>query len=127
MVGTHCPEMGFENDPAKMQRIDDLLIEKQPAIVYVCLGFPKQEKLIERIRLAVPKAWYLGIGISFSFVAGEIKRAPRWMQKLGLEWLHRMIQEPGRLLKRYLVHGIPFAASLFVRAFFARFSHRRQR
>jgi N-acetylglucosaminyldiphosphoundecaprenol N-acetyl-beta-D-mannosaminyltransferase len=126
IVGTHCPEFGFEDDAAKMQRIVDLLIEKQPAIVYVCLGFPKQEKLIERIRPALPKAWYLGIGISFSFVAGEIKRAPCWMQKLGLEWIHRMIQEPGRLLKRYLVHGIPFAASLFVRAFFARFNHRKQ-
>jgi N-acetylglucosaminyldiphosphoundecaprenol N-acetyl-beta-D-mannosaminyltransferase len=122
IVGTHCPDVGFEKDAAQMQRITDLLIEKQPAIVYVCLGFPKQEKLIERIRPVLPKAWYLGIGISFSFVAGEIKRAPRWMQKLGLEWIHRMIQEPGRLLKRYLIHGIPFAVSLFVRAFFARFN-----
>jgi N-acetylglucosaminyldiphosphoundecaprenol N-acetyl-beta-D-mannosaminyltransferase len=122
IVGIHCPDVGFEKDPAQMKQMIDLLTAAQPSIVYVALGFPKQEKLIEKLRPALPNAWYLGIGISFSFVAGEIKRAPKWMQKTGMEWMHRMVQEPGRLLKRYLVHGIPFAATLLTRAFFARFS-----
>jgi N-acetylglucosaminyldiphosphoundecaprenol N-acetyl-beta-D-mannosaminyltransferase len=62
----------------------------------------------------MPKAWFLGIGISFSFVTGHVQRAPKLVQKLGLEWVHRMAQEPGRLAKRYLVHGIPFAVKLLV-------------
>jgi N-acetylglucosaminyldiphosphoundecaprenol N-acetyl-beta-D-mannosaminyltransferase len=89
-----------------------MLAETRPDIVYVGLGFPKQEHLIEKLRPSLPDAWFLGIGISFSFVAGQVKRAPRFMQRLGLEWLHRMAQEPGRLLRRYLVHGIPFAIVL---------------
>src|SRR5690606_40283566 len=55
--------------------------------------------------------WWLGIGVSFSFICGELQRAPRWMQRCGLEWLHRLMQEPTRLARRYLVHGIPFARS----------------
>jgi N-acetylglucosaminyldiphosphoundecaprenol N-acetyl-beta-D-mannosaminyltransferase len=95
-----------------MERIRAELLEKKPDIVYVGLGFPKQEKLIEQIRGLLPNSWFLGIGISFSFVAGEVKRAPQWMQKCGLEWVHRMWQEPGRLFKRYVIHGIPFAFRL---------------
>jgi N-acetylglucosaminyldiphosphoundecaprenol N-acetyl-beta-D-mannosaminyltransferase len=54
----------------------------------------------------------MGIGISFSFVTGDVRRAPRWLQRVGLEWAHRMCQEPGRLAKRYLLHGVPFAIRL---------------
>jgi len=46
--------------------------------------------------------------------AGDVKKAPRWMQVSGLEWLHRLIQEPGRLARRYLIDGIPFAARLLI-------------
>ncbi len=105
-----------------MDRIRAMLAAAAPDVVYVGLGFPKQERLIEQLRPLLPHAWFLGIGISFSFVAGEVKRAPRWMQRLGLEWTHRMVQEPGRLLKRYLIHGIPFAIRLMAGAFCARFS-----
>ncbi|MGD9789371.1 MAG: WecB/TagA/CpsF family glycosyltransferase [Phycisphaerales bacterium] len=114
IAGTHCPEFGFENDPAKIAHIADEVMRAMPDIVFVALGFPKQEHLTAAIRDAVPKAWFLGIGISFSFVTGEVQRAPMWIQRLGFEWLHRMIQEPGRLMKRYLVDGLPFALRLFV-------------
>jgi N-acetylglucosaminyldiphosphoundecaprenol N-acetyl-beta-D-mannosaminyltransferase len=60
------------------------------------------------------------VGISFSFVAGDVQRAPRWLQRLGLEWLHRLVQEPRRLARRYLVDGLPFAVALFARAAWAR-------
>ena len=50
----------------------------------------------------------MGIGVSFSFVAGHVKRAPRWLQRMGLEWLHRLVQEPGRLCKRYLWTDLSF-------------------
>ena len=125
--GCYCPPFGFDKDAAELSRIKSMLAEKRPDIVYVGLGFPKQEKLIEQLRLAHRSAWYLGIGISFSFVAGEVRRAPRWMQKIGLEWVHRMVQEPGRLFKRYMVHGIPFAIRLFSSALGSRFFQRRPR
>ena len=122
VAGSYCPPFGFDKDEVEINAIRQLLIESRPDIVYVGLGFPKQERLIEILRPSLPKAWFLGIGISFSFVAGEVKRAPRWMQRLGLEWIHRMIQEPGRLFKRYFVHGIPFAVLLFGGALRARFA-----
>jgi N-acetylglucosaminyldiphosphoundecaprenol N-acetyl-beta-D-mannosaminyltransferase len=55
------------------------------------------------------------VDISHSFVCQRVRRAPRWMQKLGLEWVHRLWQEPQRLAKRYLVDGLPFAVIMFVR------------
>ncbi len=111
-----CPPFGFEQQPAEMARIQQLLTEGRPHIVFIGLGSPKQEKLIQRLRPLAPQAWYLGVGVSFSFVAGDVKRAPGWMQRSGLEWLHRLTQEPGRLAKRYLVDGIPFAIGLLWRS-----------
>jgi len=112
VAGTDCPPPGFEKDPAHVQRIARLLEQAGPDIVYVALGSPKQEQLIVRLRGRLPRAWWLGIGISFSFVAGQVRRAPLWMQRAGLEWLHRLVQEPSRLSRRYLLHGLPFGAAL---------------
>lgn len=116
VAGTLCPPIGFEKDEKQMEAIRSRLIATEPGIVYVGLGFPKQERLIQQLRADLPRAWFLGIGISFSFVSGEVKRAPIYMQRLGLEWFHRLTQEPGRLFKRYLVHGLPFAGRLFIRS-----------
>jgi N-acetylglucosaminyldiphosphoundecaprenol N-acetyl-beta-D-mannosaminyltransferase len=96
-----------------MRNLEQRLIAVSPDIMYVALGCPKQERVAARLRLSLPRTWFLGVGISFSFVSGEVKRAPAWMRKAGLEWFHRMMQEPGRLAKRYLVDGLPFAARLF--------------
>ncbi|MBK7875227.1 MAG: WecB/TagA/CpsF family glycosyltransferase [Planctomycetes bacterium] len=115
-AGTRRPPFGFEDDPAEMAAIVDALVRAEPAVVFVALGSPKQERLIRALRSHLPHAWWLGIGISFSFVAGTVRRAPPWVQKLGLEWLHRLVQEPRRLARRYLVQGLPFAAVLFARA-----------
>lgn len=110
VVGTCCPDMGFEQDAQTMGAIRDQIVAARPDVVFVALGSPKQERVIEQLMPSHPAAWWLGVGISFSFVAGEVQRAPRWVQKLGLEWVHRMGQEPGRLARRYLVDGVPFAA-----------------
>ena len=116
VVGTHYPPMGFESDPAQMAEIVASLGAAKPDIVYVALGSPKQEKLIARLRQILPDAWWLGVGNSFSFLCGDVRRAPRWMQVSGLEWMHRLFQEPKRLFKRYVVVGVPFAGSLLARA-----------
>jgi N-acetylglucosaminyldiphosphoundecaprenol N-acetyl-beta-D-mannosaminyltransferase len=62
----------------------------------------------------------VGVGISFSFVAGQVARAPAWMRKSGLEWVHRLTQEPQRLARRYLLEDLPFAAELFARVIWTR-------
>ena len=110
--GTACPRVGFELDEGSMRDLRATLEAARPEIVYVALGSPKQEQVIHALRETLPSAWWLGLGISFSFVSGEVRRAPRWMQRAGLEWVHRLVQEPRRLATRYLVHGLPFAARL---------------
>jgi N-acetylglucosaminyldiphosphoundecaprenol N-acetyl-beta-D-mannosaminyltransferase len=120
----HLPlPMGFE--PEELGRVEPVreAVEASGAdLVFVGLGFPKQERLIAALRPALPGAWFAGVGISLSFVAGEVRRAPPWVQSLGLEWVHRLIQEPRRLARRYLLYGIPFAIRLFRHALRRRFA-----
>ncbi len=112
VAGTLCPPFGFERDRRAVERITREVVSAEPDIVYVGLGFPKQELLIVELREYLPNAWFIPCGISFSFLAGEIRRAPRTVQRLGLEWLHRLVQEPRRLGKRYLMHDTPFLITL---------------
>jgi N-acetylglucosaminyldiphosphoundecaprenol N-acetyl-beta-D-mannosaminyltransferase len=112
IAGTHCPPFGFEKDPGALAEIRAVVASSGAGLVYVGLGFPKQELLIAKLAPECPAAWFIGCGISLSFIAGDVQRAPGWMQATGLEWLHRLTQEPGRLAKRYLIHGLPFALKL---------------
>ncbi|MGN6724733.1 MAG: WecB/TagA/CpsF family glycosyltransferase [Tepidisphaeraceae bacterium] len=120
VAGTYCPPIGFEKDANEYDKLISTLAQAKPDIVWVALGSPKQENLINRIRDVLPHAWWLGVGISFSFLAGDVKRAPRWMQKSGIEWLHRLTQEPKRLFQRYILHGIPFCGTLLAGALWNR-------
>lgn len=113
IAGTCCPPLGFERDPAQMAALEQSLTQSQPDIVFVALGSPKQEILIDRLRSILPKAWWIGVGISFSFVTGDVRRAPVWVRRLGMEWSHRLLQEPRRLWTRYLWYGPPFLVRLF--------------
>ena len=116
IAGLHCPNFGFEKDPAAITAIKQMISDTRPDIVFVALGSPKQEKLIAQLRETSPASWWIGVGISFSFVCGDVKRAPKWMQRLGLEWIHRLLQEPRRLARRYLVDDLPFVFKLFASA-----------
>lgn len=124
IVGTDCPEVGFDKKPGRIDEVMQKVLESGPDIVYVGLGSPKQERLIRQARVGLPHVWWMGVGISLSFIAGDVRRAPGWVQKLGLEWVHRLLQEPGRLAKRYLVHGLPFAARLLTSALLQRIKTR---
>lgn len=112
VAGTHCPPFGFEDREPDLALIRRRLLDARPDIVLVALGAPKQERLIRQLRPLLPAAWFFGIGIGLSFVAGEVRRAPAPLRATGLEWVHRLVQEPRRLASRYLRHGLPFATRL---------------
>lgn len=116
LAGTLCPPLGFENEPDYLELIKATLRDAAPDIVFVALGFPKQDRLILELRPILPNAWMMGCGISFSLIAGELRRAPPLFQRLGLEWVFRLAQEPRRLFRRYVVHGIPFWVALMWRS-----------
>jgi len=119
-VGYHCPPFGFEDEPAELDKIRQALLAARPALVLVGLGFPKQERVIRLLRPELPGAWFAGVGISLSFLAGDQPRAPLVLQRCGLEWTHRLFHEPRRLFKRYVLQGLPFAARLFAWALWHR-------
>jgi len=77
------------------------------SVVFVALGCPKQEQMIALLRPHLPKSVFIAVGGSFEMIAGITGRAPKWMQKGGLEWLYRLSIEPKRLWRRYLVEGVP--------------------
>ena len=81
-------------------------------VTFVGITSPKKERLIERFRDLGLKGAYVGVGGSFDVVSGAIPRAPMWMRRAHLEWLFRMMQEPGRLAKRYIVGNARFMALL---------------
>jgi exopolysaccharide biosynthesis WecB/TagA/CpsF family protein len=108
VAGSYCPPHGYENDPEEIAAIIEQLAEAQPDFVYVGLPFLKAARLARQISVALPTSWSLGVGVSFSFLTGDVRRAPRWMQQSGLEWLHRLLQEPKRLFRRYILEDLPF-------------------
>jgi N-acetylglucosaminyldiphosphoundecaprenol N-acetyl-beta-D-mannosaminyltransferase len=111
-----CPPMGFEHDDDELERLRTWLKAERPDVVFMGLGFPKQEIVAEALRDALPTAWFVGCGGSIDLMAGDLRRAPHWMQWIGLEWIFRLAQEPRRLGPRYLVHGVPFTSGLLWRS-----------
>lgn len=95
----------LEMDPG----IADEIKAADPDILLVAFGNPKQEKWIEIYGPQLNVPLMVGIGATLDFIAGEMKRAPKWLQRLGLEWLFRMLQEPRRLFKRYFKDIIIFS------------------
>ena len=116
IAGTLCPDRGFEKDPISYSEFCARIVRAQPDLVFVGLGFPKQEKVITRLRAHLPGAWFIGCGAAVNFVAGDVDRAPLWMQRTGLEWAHRLGVEPRRLAGRYLKHDAPYAVTLLAGA-----------
>lgn len=108
VAGIYSPPFGFEKDPLENAKIIELIRQAQPDILFVGLGAPKQEKWIRKHLNAVKVPVSLGIGASFDFEAGNIRRAPIWMQKSGLEWFWRFCQEPKRMFKRYFIDDSQF-------------------
>ena len=112
VAGTLCPAFGFERDEPAYDELCATVADARPDLVFVALGFPKQEAVVTRLRERLPRAWFIGCGAAVNFVAGDVDRAPRWMQRTGLEWAHRLGTEPGRLAGRYLKRDAPYALRL---------------
>jgi N-acetylglucosaminyldiphosphoundecaprenol N-acetyl-beta-D-mannosaminyltransferase len=120
IAGRSCPNVSAEPTESELAAMRASLSAARPAIVFVAFGSPKQERVIASLRAVLPDAWWIGVGISFSFLAGHVKRAPRLVQLAGLEWVHRLMQEPRRLFRRYIIEDLPFAFELFGRVAMAR-------
>jgi N-acetylglucosaminyldiphosphoundecaprenol N-acetyl-beta-D-mannosaminyltransferase len=101
VVGVDGPPRGFEKTPTENRRILEQIRAARPDVLLVGLGAPKQELWVREHRDQIAAKAVLCIGATIDFLAGERRRAPRWMQKTGLEWLHRVGSEPRRLAGRY--------------------------
>ncbi|HEU4428721.1 MAG TPA: WecB/TagA/CpsF family glycosyltransferase [Myxococcota bacterium] len=121
IVGTSEPRVSSPPTPDEIAKLRAEVTAAAPDLLLVGFGSPKQEQAIAALRSELPGAWMVGVGISFSFIAGRLKRAPRWVQALGLEWVHRLWQEPGRLARRYLIDDVPFAFRLLGHALRVRY------
>ncbi len=120
VAGTDAPPVGFDRHPGEFAAVRARLEEGRPDIVFVGLGFPKQERVIAALAQALPAAWFIGCGAAIPFAAGALPRAPQWMQRLGLEWLYRLVSEPRRLFHRYVLTDLPFAVRLLITSALAR-------
>ena len=121
IAGTYCPPLETFETRDEQARIRRIVRQAAPDILLVAFGAPKQEKWMAANKdlLGVPVS--IGVGGSFELAAGIRRRAPRWLQRSGLEWLYRFAQEPKRLFQRYFVDDLPYLAGAAARAVVQRF------
>ena len=96
------------NDPEQSAALVAEINAGKPDVLLVALGAPRQELWLRRHQPSLDVSVMMGIGGSLDIAAGRVRRAPRFIQRIGLEWAFRMVQEPGRLFRRYLVDDLPF-------------------
>jgi len=110
VVGTDSPRIRIDGAPDDSAAALERLTAARPDLVLVAFGAPKQELWIHRNAGALGGAVALGVGACLDFLAGRVRRAPRWMARSGLEWLYRLAVEPRRMWRRYLVDDPRFVA-----------------
>jgi N-acetylglucosaminyldiphosphoundecaprenol N-acetyl-beta-D-mannosaminyltransferase len=113
IAGTYSPPLGFENDDQENAHIVALVNDARPDLLVLGLGSPKQELWIQRFRSEIRAGVALCAGAAIDFIAGKQIRAPRWMQRSGLEWVHRVITQPRRLAPRYAADAVHFPRIVF--------------
>ncbi len=119
IIGYSCPE--FLNTDELVEKYKNHLKDVDADIFWISLGFPKQEMFIDRLCNEIEtSANFVGIGGVFDWVAGEKKKAPELVANIGLEWLLRLIQDPRRLYKRYLIDNTLFIVYFLRQIFFRR-------
>jgi len=109
VIGAHSPSMGFEKNADECTSIVDMINNSGATVLAVGVGSPKQEKWIYQYKEKLHNVKiFMGIGATIEFEAGYVHRAPAWISRAGLEWFYRLVQEPGRLWRRYLIRDLPF-------------------
>ncbi len=105
----HSPSFGFERNEDESRRIVELINASGCTVLAIGVGCPKQEKWVARHRSQLHGIRIiLCIGATIDFEAGTVPRAPAWMSRVGLEWVFRMVSDPKRLVRRYMVDDLPF-------------------
>ena len=119
IVGHICPE--FTSGSELVSKYKAVIEDVNADIIWVSLGFPKQEIFIDKLCKEVEISTnFVGVGAVFDWVAGTKKKAPEWVANLGLEWFLRLIQDPRRLYKRYLIDNTLFILYFLRQVFFQR-------
>jgi N-acetylglucosaminyldiphosphoundecaprenol N-acetyl-beta-D-mannosaminyltransferase len=113
VVGVFSPSFGFEKSADQSQQICQLVSATKADMVVFGVGAPKQELWSKQYAQQLNAKVILCVGATIDFLAGEKARAPIWVRKIGMEWLHRMMTEPKRLAKRYLVDAFIFPVLVF--------------
>lgn len=109
IVASYSPPFGFEKDEEECQNIVNMINNSGATVLVIGVGAPKQEKWLYKYKSLLPHIKiFMALGATIDFEAGNLKRAPKWMSEVGLEWLFRIVCEPKRLWKRYLVDDLPF-------------------
>ncbi len=106
IVGTYAPPFGFEKDEIELEKINSMISSVHPDLLIVCFGCPKQEKWIYENYQKYDAKVSICAGATVDFLAGNVKRAPKWMSEHGLEWFYRFMQEPKRMFKRYFIEDV---------------------
>jgi N-acetylglucosaminyldiphosphoundecaprenol N-acetyl-beta-D-mannosaminyltransferase len=113
IVGVDDAIVRIDETEVARRAITDRITAAHTQLLLVALGAPKQELWITQVRAALGPTVAIGVGASLDFVAGRVRRAPRWMSDVGLEWTYRLMQEPRRLWRRYLLRGPLFVLIVF--------------
>lgn len=109
VVGAYSPSYGFEKKQEENEDIYKMINESGANVVLVGVGCPKQEKWIDTHKAQMPGVdIWMALGATIDFEAGNVKRAPGWVQKIAMEWFYRFLMEPRRMFKRYFVDDVKF-------------------
>lgn len=106
IIGTYSPKFGFEKDKKEIDKIISIVNSAKPDILITGMGSPKTEiflnEYIDKLQVHVA----LSVGAAIDFAAGKVKRCPKWINNIGLEWLYRFMKEPKRMYKRYFINDM---------------------
>jgi len=103
IAGTYSPPFGFEKDKDEIDRINQILLKSKADLLFVGMGVPKQDIFIYENMQKYQIPMSFSIGATIDFEAGVQKRAPKWINKIGMEWLYRLCSDPKRMFKRYIL------------------------
>lgn len=113
IAGTYSPPFGFEKDETELNKINKMLFDSKADMLFVGMGVPKQDIFIyENMNIyQIPVSF--SIGGTIDFIAGVQKRAPKWISRIGFEWLYRLFQDPKRMFRRYIINDLKIFKLVF--------------